>query len=164
MSESGRKCRSGGDLAGSAEPRAARPSLSQALADLLARQPVAGSRPAPYRSAAQLCCRSSAHSGRQRTARQRGTRRSSPLHLTWTGNPVHGRRARVMSRAHETHHAPSPPCSTPNPGPRLRRWGLWALALEYAVALRVERTVACAAGHDSARSLCALTIVAARAA
>ena len=34
----------------------------------------------------------------------------------------------------------------------------------YAVALRVERTVACAAGHDSASSPCAVAIVAARAA
>ena len=44
--------RSRGDRAGSAGPRTARPSLSLAHAGLLARPPVAGSRPAPHSSAA----------------------------------------------------------------------------------------------------------------
>ena len=60
MSESGRALRSRNDWAGSAGPRPPvrlGPSLSLALAGLLARPSVVGSRPAPYCRAAHLCRR-----------------------------------------------------------------------------------------------------------
>ena len=128
VSESVRRCSSRGDRAGSAGPQTAHPSLSQAPASLLKS---AGSRPAPYCRAAQLtsAAASLAHSGRQRAAGQRESGQARRPQLTWT---VHGRRARMTSRAHETLHAPSPPGSTPGQGQRLRRWGLRALALESA--------------------------------
>ena len=112
VSESGRKRRSHGDRAGSAGPLFACPSLLLVLASLLARH-LAGSLLAPYSRAAQLSrgligtFRSSADCSPTRA----GAGKTTPFDVD--GPPVHGRRARVTSRAHNTLHASRPPGSTP---------------------------------------------------
>ena len=92
---------------------------------------MAGSRPAPYRRAAHRSRRLVStpqpppRSGRPRTAPQRGPRQSShPVGRERA--PKLGRRACVTSRAHGTLH----PRFDPDPGPRLRRWGLRALDID----------------------------------
>ena len=129
---SGRTCRSCGDRAGSAEPRTECPSLSLAHASLLARQPVAGSLPAPYRRAAHLRRRliwAFRSDGRQRTARQRGPGQGRQPQLIWTAPSVREASARDVTLERYTPRS-KPARFDPNLGPRLLRWGLLALALE----------------------------------
>ena len=87
-SESGRARGSRGGWASPPGPQTARPSLSLALAGLLARPPVAGSRPAPYRSAAHLCCRlvGTFRSSDVQAAGQRRPRQWSQPQLARTGS------------------------------------------------------------------------------
>ena len=115
--ESGRTCCSRGDRAGSAEPRADCPSLSllrvASTCEPSTRQPVAGSRPAPYHRTAHLSRRliGTFRSSADCLSTRAGAGKTTPEDVY--GHPVHGRQARVMSRAHGTPHAPSPPGSTP---------------------------------------------------
>ena len=114
--ESGRTCRSCGDRADSAEPRAECLSLSLAYASLLARQPVACSRPAPYHRAAHLSrrligtFRSSADCSPTRAVAGKTT----PTDVD--GHPVYGRRARVHSTLQARPVRPRPRPAPPPPG------------------------------------------------
>ena len=129
--ESGRTCCSCSDRAGSAEPRAERPSLSPAHASFLARQPVAGFRiavpprssplPPPHRHI-QVVSGLLANEGRGRQDDPNGRGRAPRVWET-SARDVTRSHVRDVTRAR---YAPrsKPARSDPDPGPRLRRWGL----------------------------------------